>query len=106
MLRLVAGHKVARFKLPELRLPAEAFLAGVGAAGGKAAAGLGVDGGGELALHHDALYRLIDVSHGNGGQKGLSIGVHGLVEKSLCGGFFHQLTQIHDADVVTDVPYH
>lgn len=65
-----------------------AFLAGIGATGGKPAAGLGIDGGHHLALKQNPLLGIVNVRGGNGGQKGLGIGMQRADEQLLGGSGF------------------
>ena len=83
-----------------------AGLRGVGTAGGEAAAGRGIDGGGDLAVEDLPLVGIVDVHRGDGGEQRLGVGVHGIAEQLLGGAFFHHLAQVHHADVVRDVPDH
>ena len=82
-----------------------ALLAGVVAARGKAAARLGVDGRGQLALEQDALLLVQDVRGGNRRQQRLGVGVDRHAEQLLGGAGLHQLAQVHDTDVSGDVPH-
>ena len=104
-LRAAAGNKMSGGHFfQNLRLVA--LVAGIVAAGGKAAAGLGIDGGHQLASEQNALLLVQNVRGGNGGQQCLGIGVHWVLEQLLGGAGLHQLTQIHDADVGGNVAHH
>ena len=68
---------------------AVALLGGEGAAGGEAAAGLGIDGAGDLALDDvDLLGTHGQIGHGQGVQQGLGVGVDGVVAQRVHGGGF------------------
>ena len=96
----MAGNKL----LQMLRLMA--LVAGIGAAGGKAAARLGIDGRHHLALKQDALLGIVDIRGGDGGKQRLGIRVQRADEELLGGSRFHQLAQIHDADIMGNMPHH
>ena len=99
-----AGNEVVGHQLGQL-LRLMAGLAGIRTARGEAAARPGIDRRGDLALEVDALVRMVNVRGGNRGEQRLRVGMQRADEQLLRGGGFHQLAQIHDADVVRDVAH-
>ena len=74
------------------------------AAGGKAAAGLGIHGADHLAL--DDLNLLVahgDIRLRNGGQQSLGVGMHRLCEQLVGTGELQALAKVHNHDVIRDV---
>ena len=64
-LRPAAGHEMAGLEFIQL-LGLHAGVAGVSTAGGKAAAGLGVDGGHQFTLGFQALGLIVQIGGGDG----------------------------------------
>ena len=84
-----------------------ALLAGIFAAGHKAAAGLGVDGAGHFAADGlDLLAAHGEIRNRNGGEKLFRVGVSGIGKQLLVGRSLHALAQVHDGDVGGDVLDH
>ena len=100
-----AGDKVPGEDLL-LFLGLVAGVRGVGTAGGEAAAGRRIDGGGDLAVEDLPLVGVVDVHRRDGREQCLGVGVHWVAEQLLGGTLFHHLAQVHHADVVRDVPDH
>ena len=80
-----------------------ACIGGIDAAGGKAAARLRVDGGGQLALQQDALGGIVDIRAGDCGKQRLRIRMHWVFKKLIRWALFHQLTKVHNRDIVADI---
>ena len=99
----MARDEVAGCELAQLGVLLEAGLCCVRAARGKAAAGLRVDGRGDLAAQNGALGRVVDIDARNGRKKRLGVGVQLIFEKLPRFALFHELSEVHDADVVGDV---
>ena len=73
-----------------------------GAAGGEAAAGLGVHGVRDLAAEQDALFLVVDVHGRDRAQQRLRIGVERVLEELVGLARLHELAEIHDRDVARD----
>ena len=62
-----------------------------------------LDGGADLALDQDALLLGAQFGDGDGRQQSLGVRMHGIGEQFLGGSLFHDLTQIHNGDLIGEV---
>ena len=90
---------MAWFRLHQ-RLAFAAALRSIQATCSKPAAGFGVNGRRNLPLHGDAFNFLMNITGWDCRKQRLRIWVQRALENRLCLGRFHQLTQIHNADMV------
>ena len=73
------------------------------AAGGEAAARLGIDGRAHFAFEDDPLLAGVELGDGYGREKGAAVGMDGLGEEFLGGAALDDLAHVHDDDIVGDV---
>ena len=88
------------------RLRLMAGLTGMRAPGRKTAAGLGIDGRNQFTLDQNALGRIVNIHRRDRREQRLGIGMKGLFKQLLRITGLHQLSQIHNADLMRDMPHH
>ena len=87
----------------EFRLCLEAFRLCIQASGSKAAAGGRIDRGRNFTLEDDAVADSVCLCHRDRGQKRLRIGMQLLFKQLVGRTLFHEVSKVHDADLVGDV---
>ena len=79
----------------------------MGAAGGKAAAGFGIDRAGDLALEKITVFmETLDAGNGNGSEESFGIGMEGVFKNAVRIGNLDTFAQIHDHDASGNVANH
>ena len=91
---MVARHIMFRQNLFKLGGPARAFFGCISAARSKAAAGFGIDRGGDLASQDGAPALLVNVGFGNCGKQRLGIGVERVLKQLVRSGLFNHVADI------------
>ena len=94
---------MARGHLLERGFQLGTFLCPMRTSGMEMASCRRIDRTGDLPLENDFLPFQSRVCHRDGGEKGLGVGMPGILVEDLGRSHLHDPPQVHDRDVVTDV---
>ena len=99
----VAGDLMAGSDLFQLGLGLLALLGAVGTAVAEQASGRGINEAGNFSVNHIEVVGLIGIGIGNGSHQSLGVGVSCVIEDFFTVGYFHQVTQVHNANALGDM---
>ena len=80
---VMTSHKMTELHFPQSGALGPAVFGGKGAAFGKPALVLRLDGRTDLTLQDDALFLLPGAGHGDGREQGLGVGMHSLFRMAM-----------------------
>src|SRR5262249_29542494 len=101
----VAGYLVTARYLDQLRLSRRTLRHGEGTAGVEAATRRGIESAGHLAGEDDLLLCLVGMGGQGGGKQGLRVRVQRPGTQFETIGDLHDLPQVHDGNLVTEVSH-